>query len=208
MSTVDRTAGFIRIVPGATALGLLFGAVVSAGIIGQRVFGSTVRNATLANLATTLAAVIALSVTVHLFIRGAEGAPAASARAREALARGVLLSYVGGALAGVLAAHAMLAPYADALPWLCEHPRQLVNDVVGVLGVSAFVWGCAWRPMRLEAMAAGLSLVLGYEITAHLWHLDGPAPVTATLNWSVQRFVGGEVTSSALGVLVFRSLFA
>ncbi|MDF2695746.1 MAG: hypothetical protein K0S65_4129, partial [Labilithrix sp.] len=79
-------------------------------------------------------------------------------------------------------------------------------DLVAVFGVFAFVWGCAQKPIRPQLMIAGLALVLGYELTAGYWHLDGPVPVSHELAWSIQRFVGGEVTASGLGVLTFRLL--
>jgi len=113
-----------------------------------------------------------------------------------------------GALVGVLVIHALVWRGLDAHPWLREHPRQLVNDLVAVFGVLAFVWGCAQKPIRPQLMIAGLVLVLGYELTAGYWHIDAPVPVTQELAWSVQRFVGSEVTASGVGVLAFRLLLA
>jgi hypothetical protein len=194
----DGSAASRRNLLAGITMGVLLGALVSYGIVIQRVSGSTLTSAVGATLTTTVAAVAAVLGTVRVF-RAARGA--------GSLRRLVLAQAAGGVL-GVAAVHALLRHDAAALPWICEHPRQLVNDLVGLFGILAFVWGCARKPMRLEVMIGGLVLVLGYELTAACWHLDGPAPFADVLPWTIQRFVGSEVTASGLGVLTFRLLFA
>jgi hypothetical protein len=185
--------------------GLCLALVVSGGILVQRLLGATAANAVAANLVTTIVAVVAVLATVRTFLTSLD--PAAFGRdARKRRIRGLVAGQVVGAVVGVLLVHAFVCTF-DAWPWLHEHPRQLVNDLVAVFAILAFVWGCSQKPIRLEAMIGGLALVIGYELTAGYWHLDAPIPTTQHLVWSVQRFVGGEVTASGLGVLAFRMMF-
>jgi len=209
----------------ATGFGLAL--VVSCGILLQRVLGSTAANAIAANTVTTLVAVAAVLATVRTYLTSFDPAtfdpsvpphaavgpsvPPHAAVGPQAHSRRVtslVTSQAIGALVGVLVIHALVWRGLDAHPWLREHPRQLVNDLVAVFGVLAFVWGCAQKPIRPQLMIAGLVLVLGYELTAGYWHIDAPVPVTQELAWSVQRFVGSEVTASGVGVLAFRLLLA
>lgn len=226
MNGIDSTARRrTAALGGLTGFGLAL--VVSGGILLQRVLGSTAANAIAANTVTTLVAVAAVLATVRTYLtafdpvtfdpsvppHAAVGPIGSSPRSREAPARdrrvtSLVTSQAIGALLGVLAIHALVWRGIDAHPWLREDPRQLVNDLVAVFGVLAFVWGCAQKPIRPHVMIAGLVLVLGYELTAGYWHIDAPVPVTEELAWSVQRFVGSEVTASGVGVLAFRLLLA
>jgi hypothetical protein len=190
---------------GVTGFGLAL--VVSCGIVLQRLTGATAASSVTANAVTTLAAVVAVLATVRTFLTSFNPA-SFDPRTRERRIRSLVLGQTLGALLGIVATHAVLLHGLDAHPWLREHPRQLVNDLVAIFGVLAFVWGCAQKPIRPQVMIAGLGLVLGYELTAGYWHLDAPIPVTEELAWSIQRFVGGEVTASGIGVLTFRLLFA
>lgn len=204
----EESAALRRTSLAGAAMGMFLGALVSYGIVIQRVSGTTVASSVGANVVTTLAAVAAVIATVRVFLAAIGESSVASRRLRERAIRHLTLAQAAGGLLGVLAVHAMLARAAAAHPWLCEHPRQLVNDVVGVFGILAFVWSCAREPIRVELMIGGLALVLCYELTAAYWHLDGPVPLTDALPWSIQRFVGSEVTSSGLGVIAFRLTLA
>ena len=187
--------------------GFALAIVVSGGIVHQRVLGSTAGGALGANALTTLVAVAAVLATVRTFLTSFD-ARAFAPGARERRLTWLVAGQTVGAIAGVLATHAVLLHDLAAHPWLREHPRQLVNDLVAVFGVLAFVWACAQKPIRPAVMVAGLAVVLGYELTGTYWHLDAPAPVAQDLAWSVQRFVGSEVTASGIGVLAFRLLLA
>lgn len=199
MNGIDSTARRLTTALGA-ATGFSLALVVSCGILLQRVLGFTAANAIAANTVTTLVAVAAAVATVRTYLGSFDRATDPSPR------EGLVTSQAIGALLGVLAIHALVWRDLTAHPWLREHPRQLVNDLVAVFGVLAFVWGCAQKAIRPHVMIAGLTLVLGYELTAAYWHVDAPVPMTRELAWSVQRFVGSEVTASGIGVLAFRLL--
>ncbi len=213
MNGIDSTARRRTTALGA-ATGFGLALVVSCGILLQRVLGSTAANAVAANAVTTLVAVAAVLATVRTYLTSFEpttfdrSVPPHAAVGPQARVTNLVTSQAIGALLGVLVIHALVWRALDAHPWLREHPRQLVNDLVAVFGVLAFVWGCAQKPIRPQLMIAGLVLVLGYELTAGYWHIDAPVPVTQELAWSVQRFVGSEVTASGVGVLAFRLLLA
>ena len=216
MNGIDSTA-YPRTAALGAATGFGLALVVSCGILLQRVLGSTATNAIAANTVTTLVAVAAVLATVRTFLTTFDPATfdpsvpphaAVGPQARDHRVTSLVTSQAIGALLGVLAIHALVWRGLDAHPWLREHPRQVVNDFVAVFGVLAFVWGCAQKPLRPQVMIAGLALVLGYELTAAYWHIDAPVPVAHELAWSVQRFVGSEVTASGVGVLAFRLLLA
>lgn len=184
--------------------GFLLAVVVSSGILGQRMLGTTAVTAVIANTATTLAAVAAVLLTVRSYVASIDGAAgAAGLRDRRVELIGL---QAFGAVAGVFLIHALAVESIAWHPWLRENPRQLVNDLVAVFGVLAFVWACARKPIRTDLMIAGLAVVLGYEMSSGCWHLDAPPP--HVVSWSVQRFVGSEVTASGLGVLAFRLMLA
>lgn len=174
------------------ATGALLGAVVSGGIVLQRLVGATL-TAVLANTATTLAGVVAVYLT---------------ARVLADRPRFLAWSQGLGALVAVLLVHLLLRCVVARFPWVREEPRQLVNDLVGVFGLLSVVWGCARADVRPAWLVSGLGLLLVYEASARFWHLDAPLPGTPELPWSTQRFVGSEVTASGLGVLAFRLVFA
>lgn len=205
MNELESTARRrMAVLGGLTGFG--FALVVSCGIVHQRLLGSTTTSALAANTLTTLVAVVALLATVRTFM-ASYGPITFGPRSQQRITT-IALGQAVGALLAVLAIHAFVLQELDAHPWLREHPRQLVNDLVAVFGVLAFVWGCSQKPIRLQLMVAGLALVLGYEATAGYWHLDAPLPEDPGLAWSIQRFVGGEVTASGIGVLTFRLLLA
>lgn len=170
--------------------GALLGGVVSGGIVMQRVAGTPV-TAVVANAVTTVAAVVA----VYASVRVCEERPRA-----VAVAQGV------GAAIGIVLVHVLLRRQLVGHPWIHEQPRQLVNDVAGTVGMLTVVWGCARRVLQPAWMIAGLVLLGAYELTARYWHIDAATSATA-LPWSIQRFVGSEVTASGLGVVIYRVLF-
>jgi hypothetical protein len=202
----DSTARRRTVVLGGVT-GFALALVVSCGIVFQRVLGATTAHAITANAVTTLVAVVAVLATVRTFLTSFDPATF-DPRTRERRVTSLVTGQAVGAMLGVLVIHALVLHRLDSHPWLREHPRQLVNDLVAVFGVLAFVWGCAQKPIRPAVMSAGLGLVLGYELTAGYWHVDAPIPVTPELAWSVQKFVGSEVTASGIGVLAFRLLLA
>jgi hypothetical protein len=185
-----------------SASGFLLALVVSAGILLQRTQGSEPRTAVLASVLATIAAIFAVLAIVRVMLTSFEGER--DARSHHGRVEHAIRSQAIGALAGVVVAHGFLRVGLPSYPWLREAPSQLVNDLVGVYGILAFVWGCVHKPIRVQLMLGGLTLVGLYELTASCWHLDAAHPLTRA--WSIQQFVGGEVTASGIGVLTFRLL--
>jgi hypothetical protein len=194
---------------GSVMVGMLTGfavaLVVSCGILTQRIVGTTTATTVAANAATTLAAVVAVLLTVRAYVVSLDPSRATVSKGEQRASEPFVLQAIG-AVGAVILVHAFAAKSLGSHPWLREEPRQFVNDLVGVFGVLAFVWGCAQKPIRTQLMIGGLVLVLGYELTSGCWHLDALPPHDTA--WSVQRFVGSEVTASGLGVLAFRLLLA
>lgn len=196
----------------AASAGIAFAIVVSGGILGQRLWGTTPARALLADVATTLAALaLARGAVARSPNRDGAGVAHASVAAR-------VLQALGGCV-GVLTMHALLAFVAPP-PWIVERPAQLVNDLVAVFGILAFVWSTSDRALFSRDRSAtrrllptphlaigALAIVLLYELTATAWHFDAsPTASGVRAAWSIQRFVGTEVTASGLGILVFRAL--
>jgi hypothetical protein len=200
----EAGAAFDRKAVSGGASGFVLALVVSAGILLQRTQGSEPRNAVMANVLATIAAIFAVLAIVRVMLTSFEGEGDAGAHQRRV--EQAFRSQALGAVVGVVVAHGLLRVGLPSYPWLREAPSQLVNDLVGVFGILAFVWGCAHKPIRVQLMLGGLTLVGLYELTAGYWHLDAAHPVAHA--WSIQQFVGGEVTASGIGVLTFRLLFA
>src|SRR6185369_2292390 len=99
-----------------------------------------------------------------------------------------------GALLGVAIVHlALRGSSLRACGWLCEEPRQLVNDLAAVFGALALVWGCVRRPFGPLATLAAVVIAMLYAITSQQWHLDG---------WSAEALHGSfSAISVQLAVL-------
>ncbi|MDF2694471.1 MAG: Aquaporin, partial [Labilithrix sp.] len=131
--TVRRRAAALG---GATGFGLAL--VVSCGIVFLRILGPTAASSVTANALTTFVAVVAVLATVRTFLTSFDPS-AFDPRTRERRIRSLVLGQALGAVLGVLTIHAAVRHGLDTHPWLREHPRQLVNDLVAVFGVFAFV---------------------------------------------------------------------
>jgi len=158
----------------AEALGTAFllAAVIGSGIMGERLAGGNVAIALLAN---TLATGAALVVLIAIFgpISGAHFNPAVTTAfvVRRELPIGTGIAYVAaqvvGALAGVLAAHAM---FAEAI-WqvstkLRDGPAQALSEFVATFGLLATILGALRFRPAFTPMAVGLYITAAYWFTA------------------------------------------
>lgn len=155
----------------AEALGtaLLLAAVVGSGIMGERLAGGNVALALLANTIATGAALVAIILALGE-ISGAHLNPAVTVCVAwmGGLAwRDVPLyiaAQVGGALTGVVLAHAM---FDEAVWTLSSHtrtgPGQWLAEFVATFGLLLVIWGVS------RTRSAAVPFAVGAYITAAYW---------------------------------------
>jgi glycerol uptake facilitator-like aquaporin len=158
-----------RLTAEAVGTALLLAAVVGSGIMGERLAAGSIGLALLANTIATGAALVALILTFGP-ISGAHFNPAVTLAdaSQGGIAWADVPAYigaqVGGAFAGVAAAHVMFeAPLFSASRHVRAGPAQAFSEFVATFGLLAVIWGCA----RLRSSAVPFA-VAGY-ITAAYW---------------------------------------
>lgn len=112
----------------------------------------------------------------------------------------ILVPQLAGVVVGILLVHLTLRCVSTS-PWLDEHPRQFVNDVVATFGIVAVLHACAERALKLVPLAAGLTATTMYSATATLWHVDRPPHA---FEIGVQELVLVQVTCVAIALLFLR----
>lgn len=207
---IDRHAALIlrTFAVGALA-GLLLALIISATIVGERLFPGDLRVVITANVIAAAAAMLVLLFTFRPFLTwfaADRRAMGRSIQRRRVVA--TIAAHSAGALVGVALIHLALRGTAlPARPWLSERPPQLVNDLVAVFGALLLVWSSARRPFGALFGLGALAIALAYAITSHRWHLDAlpPATIAASLrSSSVQLGVLGQLVCVALGTSIFR----
>jgi glycerol uptake facilitator-like aquaporin len=152
---------------------LLLCTVVGSGIMGERLAGGNVAVALLANAIATGAALVALILTFGP-ISGAHFNPVVSAveaargRIRWTTAGWYAMAQLTGAVAGVVAAHAMFE-----LPWwlhasthVRSGPPQVFSEFVATFGLLSVILGCVRRRPDAVPVAVGLYITAAYWFTA------------------------------------------
>ena len=153
----------------AVGTALLLAAVVGSGIMGERLAGGNMAVALLANTLATGAALVALILTFGP-ISGAHFNPAVTlADASQGGTRWpevplYIAAQIGGAFAGVAAAHTMFeAPLFFAARHVRSGMAQAFSEFVATFGLLAVIWGCG----RLRSSA--VPFAVGAYITAAYW---------------------------------------
>lgn len=207
----------------AEALGsaVLLAAVVGSGIMGERLSGGNVAIALLANTLAT-AAVLTVLTTVLGPVSGAHFNPAVTlvfALSREiAIRTGCLYvaAQIVGAIAGVLAAHAMFAvPLIEVSQKLRDGPAQWLSEFVATFGLILTIAGALrWRPAA-TAHLVGLYIASAYWFTAST-SFANPAvtlarAMTASFSGiaphSVPGFVAAQIGAAFAGAAASRWLY-
>ena len=158
----------------AEALGtaLLLATVVGSGIMGERLAGGNVAIALMGNTIATGAGLVAFILAFGP-VSGAHFNPAvtlAEAWQRALRWRDVpvyLAAQVAGALAGVVAAHAM---FEEPLLQTSTHARagaaQAFSELVATFGLLLVIAGCARRRPGAVPFAVGAYITAAYWFTA------------------------------------------
>jgi glycerol uptake facilitator-like aquaporin len=207
----------------AEALGtaLLLAVVVGSGIMAERLAGGNVAIALLANAIATGAALYALITTLGP-ISGAHFNPLVTIieRAEGKLCTKLMLGYLAcqfvGAIAGVLAAHAMFE-----LPmWLpSQHIRtglaQWWSEVVATFGLITIIfYGVKHKSTSIPATIGGY-ITAAYWFTASTSFANPAVTVARSLTdtfagirpLDAPGFIGAQVVGATLAYLLYRWMF-
>ena len=161
-----------RAVAEAIGTALLLAAVVGSGIMGDRLSGGNVAMALLANTIATGAALVALILTFGP-ISGAHFNPAVTLA--DASQGGLpwrdvpvyLGAQIGGAFAGVAAAHLMFnEPVFFASQRVRSGGAQLFSEFIATFGLLSVIWGCARLRSSAVPFAVGAYITSAYWFTA------------------------------------------
>ncbi|HKS24936.1 MAG TPA: MIP/aquaporin family protein [Thermoanaerobaculia bacterium] len=200
----------------ASACALLVAAVVGSGIMGERLAGGNAAIALLANSIATGAMLVTLIFTFGP-VSGAHFNPAVSlAAALEGgfpwrRVPGYIAAQLAGAVAGVIAAHAM---FEHPLLVLSHHARagaaQLFSEFVATFGLLVVIHGAGKR-------AAVVPLTVAAYITAAYWFTSSTSfanPAVTIARGLTDTFSGiepggipGFIAAQLAGALVATLLF-
>jgi glycerol uptake facilitator-like aquaporin len=161
-----------RVVAEAVGTAMLLAAVVGSGIMGERLAAGNTAIALLANTIATGAALFALILTFGP-ISGAHFNPAVTLA--DAWQGGIawrhvpfyIFAQVGGAFAGVAAAHLM---FRFPLFFASRHERsggsQMFSEFVATFGLLAVIWGCVRFRSSAVPFAVAAYITAAYWFTA------------------------------------------
>ena len=206
----------------AEALGtaLLLAAVVGSGIMGERLAGGNVAIALLANTIATGSALVALILTLGP-ISGAHFNPAVTLA--DAWQGGLawrdvpayVAAQIGGAFAGVAAAHLM---FSEPVFFASHHARSgsalLFSEFVATFGLLSVIWGCARLRSSAVPFAVGAYITAAYWFTAST-SFANPAVTLARAASDTfagirpadaPGFIGAQLAGAAAATALFRWL--
>ena len=209
-----------RIVAEALGTALLLATIVGSGIMAERLAGGNVALALLANAVATGAGLFALIITFGP-ISGAHFNPAVT-MADAAMGHlpwrvvpGYVAAQIGGAFAGVAAAHVM---FEKPLFFASQHVRsggsQLFSEFVATFGLLAVIWGCARRQPSSVPFAVSAYIMAAYWFTASTSFAN---PAVTLARAATDTFAGirpadapgyivAELVGAAVATLTFRWL--
>jgi glycerol uptake facilitator-like aquaporin len=204
----------------AVGTAMLLAAVVGSGIMGERLAGGNVAVALLANTLATGAALVALILTFGP-ISGAHFNPAVTiADASQGglpwrRAAGYVAVQFVGAIAGVLAAHAM---FDKPLLMSSTHVRSgmplMFSEFVATFGLLAVIWGVSRTRSAVVPFAVAAYITAAYWFTASTSFANPAVTVARALTDTfagirpadVPGFIAGQVAGAVTATLLFRWL--
>lgn len=188
----------------ASLCGFILAALVSAGVVGERLRAGSVHTALIVDALVLVAGIVVTTLTsrpLNLLFAAIsnDGDAPILMRLRPSV---VAVPQLVGMMSGIALVHLILRrSNVSALTWMCECPPQFVNDIVATVGTFAAVWACAARRIRIDLLIATLGLLLLYGHTRQHWHVDrAPFPFEMT----IQELVVAQVIATATGLLAFR----
>jgi glycerol uptake facilitator-like aquaporin len=209
-----------RIVAEAVGTAFLLAAVVGSGIMGQRLSGGNVAIALLANTLATGAMLVTLILTFGP-ISGAHFNPAVTLAdaSQGGLAWREVPSYlvaqVGGAFAGVAAAHLM---FSEPVFFASRHVRsggsQLLSEFVATFGLLSIIWGCARLRSSAVPFAVGAYITGAYWFTASTSFANPAVTLARSASDTfagirpadVPGFIVAQLAGAAAATMLFRWL--
>ena len=188
----------------ALGTALLLATVVGSGIMGERLSGGNVAIALLANTLATGAGLVAFilafgSISGAHFNPAVTLAEAAHGRLPWRDVPAYIAAQIGGAFAGVAAAHTMFGePTFSASRHVRAGFAQLVSEFIATAGLLITIWGCARRRPAAVPFAVGAYITAAYWFTAST-SFANPA---VTLARSASDTFAGIRPADALGFIV------
>ena len=166
MTSTKRLAGE------ALGTALLLATVVGSGIMGERLSGGNMAIALLANSLATGAALVALILTFGP-VSGAHFNPVVTLcdavlgnRSWKEIP-GYIAAQTVGAIAGVIAAHAMFAlPLVTASTHVRTGAAQWWSEIVATFGLVLVIFACVRSKTTFTPFAVGLYITAAYWFTA------------------------------------------
>jgi glycerol uptake facilitator-like aquaporin len=211
-----------RVVAEFVGTALLLAAIVGSGIMGERLAGGNVAIALLANTLATGAMLVALILAFES-ISGAHLNPAVtlSDASQGGLpwhdVPGYIVAQLGGAFAGVAAAHLM---FGEAIFSASLHARKgsamMFSEFVATFGLLATISGCARLRPTAVPFAVGAYITSAYWFTAST-SFANPAVTLARAASNtfagirpvdVPGFVAAQLAGAATATLLFRWIAA
>jgi glycerol uptake facilitator-like aquaporin len=198
----------------------LLTAVVGSGIMGERLAAGNVAIALLANTFATGAALVAIILALGP-VSGAHLNPAVTFA--EAWIGGIswrdvpgyVAAQIGGALAGVAAAHAMFgAPFYALSTHVRSGTAQAFSEFVATFGLLAVIWGCVRSRPSAIPYAVGAYITAAYWFTASTSFANPAVTLARSLTNTfsgirpvdVPAFVGAQLLGAFCATALFNWL--
>lgn len=209
-----------RVTAEAVGTAMLLAAVVGSGIMAERLANGNVAIALLANTIATGAALVALILTFGP-ISGAHFNPAVTIAdaTQHGLSWRVVPAYILaqciGAIAGVVAAHAMFGlPVLSLSTHIRSGSAQIFSEFVATFGLLAVIWGCSRARGSSVPYAVGAYITAAYWFTGSTSFANPAVTIARSLTntfagirpHDVFGFIVAQLAGAAAATLLFRWL--